>query len=186
MRDERQILTREHIYNKLIREAKRSMLGSIMMLVLGSLILGIMSFVFLGAANDNNFTALTILEMILSAAFVLTCGFFFVRALWRLFKAKHGEFTVFEDTLTEIEDNKFSLWQLFLSGNLFSQANYNHIFKFKSGKKFIANSSEFQNTHIDTAAQISLIGDHFILVYYNDVPEKVIWIYSNKIYNYKS
>ena len=63
---------------------------------------------------------------------------------------------------------------------------FRHIFKFKSGKIFVANAEEYKNTRLDTAAEFSLRGDNFYLVFYNDSPNKIILLFSSKTYNYKA
>lgn len=184
MRDEREVLTREIISQKLIREAKRSMVGSVLMLLLGALALGMLHVMSLYASPSVSSIAV-IAEIVLDAIFVGACIFFFVRGALRMSKARHGEFSVVEDSLLDIQEDRFSLWQMLLTGRIFDRSNYVHIFKFQSGKKVVVNSDEYQNTGLDAAAKFSLPGDTFFLVFYKDSPEKIVLLYSSKIYNYK-
>ena len=66
-----------------------------------------------------------------------------------------------------------------------TKAWHDHVFKFESGKTFVANSAEYQTTHLDTAAQVSSKGDSYITVFYNDAPDKIILLYSTKMFVYK-
>ncbi len=180
MKDEREILTREHISKKLVRDAKITMLRSVVYFVIGTLVWALL---FLKFPPDKISTFLKTLAFI---GLAVACLFFFVRGVLRAIWARHGEFEVKEDTLTEVKEAQFSLWQLILSGRLFTRSNYNHIFRFKSGKRFVANYGEYINTGVNAAAGFSLVGDTFFLVFYHNNPQKVLWIYSTKIYNYKS
>jgi len=58
--------------------------------------------------------------------------------------------------------------------------------KFLSGKRFVIGSEQSRNTHLSAAAGFSLPGDAFLLVSFNAFPDKVVWIYSCKIYHYKT
>ena len=180
-KDEREILTRQSIQKKLIYEAKRSMIGSLFMCILGAIVLG-MIFLILLSLHSVTLAAKLIVGILVSLYFA-ACAFFFVRALLRMLKAKRGDFTVVEDALSEVNDNQFNLLQLVLYGGWHgNKAHLNHVFKFQSGKIFIANVEEYKNTRLNTAAEFSLVGDSFYLVFYNDSPDKINLLFSSKIY----
>lgn len=181
MKDKREILTREIIKQKLIQEAKRSMIGAVLIFALGSLIFGMLHIVVISASR----LVPLVVESILFAIFVIAGVFFFMRGVLHVIKARHGEFSVLEDILSDVKDDRFSIWRMFLTGRIFDQSNYEHIFTFASGKKFVANSSEYKNTSLDATAKFSLLGDTFFLVYYNGAPDKIVLLYSSKLYSYK-
>ena len=187
-KDEREILTRQSVLKKLTYESKRSMVGSLLMCILGTVFFGMMCLMLLSLPYVTTRTKI-ILGFLLVPYFI-ACAFFFVRALLRLFKAKRGEFTVVEDMLAEIKDNQFSILQLIMHGGMHTlfggKSHLNHIFKFKSGKIFVANAEEYKNTKLGTAAEFSLPGDTFFLVFYNDNPNKIILLFNSKIYTYKN
>lgn len=187
MKDEREILTRQTILKKLEYEAKRSMIGSLLMCILGAIVLGTLSLILLSANNVTFGTKLIV--SVFNSLYFITCAFFFVRALLKLIKAKRGDFTVFEDVLKEIKDNQLSIIQLLIYGGthtLFgNKSHLNHIFQFESGKIFIANVEEYKNTRLGAAAEFSLPGDSFLTVSYNDSPNKIILLFSSKTYIYK-
>lgn len=91
--------------------------------------------------------------------------------------------------MVSVQDNVFSLWRgIVNSGSGYGRRkdDCEHIFEFESGKRFVVGASRYGNTGIDATAEFSLEGDRFFLVYYNDAPDKLIFIFSAKIYNYKS
>ena len=187
-KDEREILTRPTIQKKLIYEAKRSMIGSLLMCILGTMVFGMMSLILL-FSNYVTFATKLIVSILVSLYFI-ACAFFFIRAILRMIKAKRGNFTVVEDMLEEIKDNRFSILQLIMYGGMHTlfggKSHLNHIFKFKSGKIFVANAEEYKNTKLGAAAEFSLPGDTFFLVFYNDNPNKIILLFNSKIYTYKN
>lgn len=187
MKDEREILTRQTILKKLLYEAKRSMVGSLLMCILGAIVFGMMCLILLSPSYVTNNSKIIVGSLI--APYFIACAFFFIRALLKLFKAKRGEFTVVEDILTEVKDNEFNLIQLIIYGGrhtlLGNKLHLRHVFKFKSGKKFIANAEEYKNTRLSATAEFSLPGDIFFLVSYNDSPNKIILLFSSKVYSYK-
>ena len=130
MKDEREILTRQSIQKKLIYEAHRSLVGSLLMCFLGAIVYG---FMFL--LSHEIFAAKLIVSIFASLYFIV-CAFFFVRAILRMIRAKHGNFTIVEDVLTEIKDNEFSMIQFLLYGGrhsfLGNKSHLNHVFKFQS------------------------------------------------------
>jgi len=184
--DEREILNRNIICKKLKKEAQRSIYVYMLILILGSLLEGMMYLV-LSSAGSERFGTLEKVEFIIGfGALVAICLFFLIRALLLISKAVRGEFTVLEESLTRVEEDRLSIFQTVLTGHPFSRANYNHIFRFDSGKTFVANCGEYQNTKIATAARFSLPGDKFFTVFYNDRPEKIILLFSAKTHNYKA
>ncbi len=184
-KDEREILTRQAILSKLQYEAKRSMIGSLLMCGLGLVFFGMMSLILLTPSYITVVTKLIV--GVLVVLYFIACAFFFIRALLRLFKTKSGEFTVVEDILTEVKDNQFNFLQLIMyGGGLGNKAHLRHVFQFKSGKMFIANVEEYKNSRLGAAAEFSLPGDTFLLVFYNDNPNKIILLFSSKIYAYKA
>ena len=187
-KDEREILTRQNILKKLIYEAKQSMVGSLLMCVLGAVFFGMMYLLLLTPSYVTIKTKLIV--GILIALYFIACAFFFIRAILRMIKAKRGNFTVVEDMLEEIKDNQFSILQLIMYGGLHTlfgnKSHLKHIFKFKSGKIFVANAEEYKNTKLGTAAEFSLPGDTFFLVFYNDNPNKIILLFNSKTYTYKN
>lgn len=188
MKDEREILTRQTVLKKLVYEAKRSMIGSLSTCILGAIVLGMMSLLLLSSSSASQ--GIKLIVGLINALFYITCAFFFVRALLKLIKAKHGDFTVVEDVLKEIKDNHLSIIQLLIYGGthtLFgNKSHLNHIFQFESGKTFIANVEEYKNTRLGAAAEFSLPGDSFFTVFFNDSPNKIILLFSSKTYTYKN
>lgn len=184
MKDEREVLTRQIVSNKLIWEAKRSMIGSLLMCILGAVVLGMMCLILLTPSYVTTVTKL-IVSLFISLYFIV-CIFFFARALFRMFMAKGGDFTVAEDILTEVNDNQLSIIQLLMHGGIHTlfgnKAHLNHVFRFKSGKMFIANAEEYKNTRLGAVAEFSLPGDSFFLVFYNNSPNKIVLLFSSKTY----
>ena len=179
MKNEREMLTREFVAQKLIRDAKRSMVGSALILILGFLLFGM-----LRVMSSFISSSVSILAYIFEIVFAAVCVFFFVRGALKMSKARHGKFSVVEEVLSKVRDERLNIWKMiFLTGRIFSVDNYEHIFEFESGKKFIINSRE--NTTLDATAGFSIPKDAFFTVFYNDRPEKIVWIYSSKLYDYK-
>lgn len=185
MKDEREILTREIISQKLKRDAKRSVVGAVLMLIPGALVAGLMHAMTQLASPSPSLLAL-LAEIVVDAAFVTACAVFFVRGILQLNRVRRGEFSVTEDILLSIEDNRLSFGQMLLTGRLFDRSNYVHDFKFLSGKRFVIGSEQSRNTHLSAAAGFSLPEDAFLLVSFNAFPDKVVWIYSCKIYHCKT
>ena len=192
MKDEREILTRQLVLQKLKREAQRSMVGAFLILILGSVLFGMLSLICaVGLPKDSGI--LKLLPVLLFIPVFITCIFLCVRALLQMLKAQRGDFTVVKENLTEVQDNQFNLIQFLtdilllgviykLSGN---KSHIRHIFKFESGRQFIANVEEYKNSRLGVSAEFSLVGDSFFLVFYNDSPNKVILLFNSKTYNYK-
>lgn len=188
MKDEREVLTRQTVVQKLKYESQRSMVGALMTLVLGGMFFGMLSLLCaFGLSAELNM--LKLLPLIFYIPVLIVCAVIFARALARMLKAQRGEFTVTQECLTAVKDNQLSLMQLIVYGGIHTllgnKAHLNHVFEFESGKKFIANVEEYKNTRLDTAARFSLEGDSFYLVYYNDTPDKIVLLFSSKAYNYK-
>ena len=191
MKDNREILTRDILQQKLIQEAKHLIIGATLLLVPISIILGLTYLVVCFSTSPNSFLSIFLLVAIIGAAIIF--GIDIIRGAIRLCKARQGEFTIVEENLIKMEAFKFSFWQLFLRFDLrfpilslIHRPYFNHIFEFESGRKYIVNADEYKDAHVNTAAQISQVGDTLLVVSYNDNPQKVIRIFSSKIYHYKA
>ena len=191
MKDNREILTRDIVRQKLIQKAKHLIIGATLLLVPVSIVLGLTYLVVCYSTSPNSFLSIFLLVALLG--FVIICGIDIIRGAIYLGKARRGEFTIGEENLIKIEDFKFSFWQFFLRfdirfpiASFIHRPYYNHIFEFESGKKFIVNAAEYKETHVNTAAQISHIGDKLIVVSYNNAPEHIVMLFSPKIYYYKA
>lgn len=187
MKDQREVLTRNIIQQKLIRDAKRSMMGALFAFIFGAIALW---GAYLFASMSSVLVDLGLSSVIpWLVALPFTANFFFIlaRALLRLGKARHGDFTVFEDTVEYVDANKPTIHRRLIGTgwDRNSKSYFNHIFQFTSGKKFVANSGEYANTHLDTAAQFAMGGDTYFTVFYNDAPKRIILLYSSKFYDYK-
>ena len=185
MRDERELLTRDIVQQKLIREAKRAIIGPVLIFLLGFLVLGLPGLLLLKMSPT--------FSIVFAVAFIVlayVCLFQIKRGNKQLGNAKCGDFLITEERLTKIEDHKLSVWQIILRLNtqfpIITKDYYNHIFEFESGKKFVVNAGEYKDTHIGTVAQFSQVGEELIVVSYVDSPEKIIMLFSPKIYNYKA
>ena len=191
MKDNREILTRDILQQKLIQEAKHLIIGATLLMVPISIILGLTYLVVCYSTSPNSFPSIFLLVAIIGAAIIF--GIDIIRGAIRLCKARQGEFTIVEENLIKMEAFKFSFWQLFLRFDLrfpilslIHRPYFNHIFEFESGRKYIVNADEYKDAHVNTAAQISQVGDTLLVVSYNDNPRKVIRIFSSKIYHYKA
>ena len=191
MKDNREILTRDILQQKLIQEAKHLIIGTTLLLVPISILLGLTYLVVCYSTSPNSFPSIFLLVAIIGAAIIF--GIDIIRGAIRLCKARQGEFTIVEENLIKMEAFKFSFWQLFLRFDLrfpilslIHRPYFNHIFEFESGRKYIVNADEYKDAHVNTAAQISQVGDTLLVVSYNDNPRKVIRIFSSKIYHYKA
>ena len=187
MRDEREILTRQIISKKLTYEAKRSMVGALLICILCALVFGMFNLLLLSAHHVSPIAKIVVI--LLQLPVYVICAFFIVRAIINIVKIKRDAFTVVEDELVYVKDNEFSLLQLILYGGrhtLFgNKAHLRHVFEFKSGKKFVANVEEYKNTRLGVAAQFSMAGDSFFVVSYDNSPDKIILLFSSKTYTYK-
>lgn len=181
-KDERRVLTRESIAEKLVYEAKRQLVGCAMVFALGVIVFGMMFFA-LGLAKGTEVPRVAVAVFFFGLA--VYCAWVFIRQISRIGKAKRGEFSIHQDVLESVSDDRPNIWNILLSRRWFDQTNFEHIFVFKSGKRFVANSGESKNTSIDATARFSIAGDTFILVSYYDAPEKIIFIFSEKLYCYK-
>ena len=191
MKDNREILTRDILQQKLIQEAKHLIIGATLLMVPISIILGLTYLVVCYSTSPNSFPSIFLLVAIIGAAIIF--GIDIIRGAIRLCKARQGEFTIVEENLIKMEAFKFSFWQLFLRFDLrfpilslIHRPYFNHIFEFESGRKYIVNADEYKEAHVNTAAQISQVGDTLLVVSYNDNPRKIIRIFSSKIYHYKA
>lgn len=184
MKDEKEVLTRQTIFQKLIRECKRSMVGAVLMLFFGALIFGMQYLLVIGSLPTVP-PAVKVIETVFIVGFVGVCAFFFLRAVLRLGKARREEFLVVEDRLENMYDERPNILRMLLTGRISNPSNYDHVFKFESGRKFTVNCGEIRNSRLDTVAKFSLAGDVFYLVCYKNSPEKIVWLYASKIYDYK-
>lgn len=183
MKDKREILTRETVAQRLIWRAKRSMVGAAIVLFLSAVILGMFHVMTLYESPSPS-ALLTTLELALDVLMVSFCVFYLVRGALQIHWVRKGKFTVAEDILLDVKEDKISLLRvLFLTGRLFDRSNYVHVFSFLSGKQFIATSGEHHGT--DAAAGFSLPGDAFFLVFFDRKPEKILLLYSARTYHYK-
>ena len=187
MKDEREVLTRQIVSKKLTYEAKRSMVGALLICILCAIIFGMLNLLLWSAHYVSPITK-TVLNLLQLPVYAV-CVFFFVRAIINICKTNRGAFTVTEDELVYVKDNEFSLLQFVLYGGrdiIFgNKSHLKHVFEFKSGKKFVANVEEYKNTRLGVAAQFSMPGDTFFIVCYNDSPSKIILLFSSKTYTYK-
>ena len=188
MKDEREVLTRQIISKKLTYEAKRSMVGALLISILCAIIFGMLNLLLWSAHYVSPITK-TVVNLLQLPVYAV-CVFFFVRAIINICKTNRGAFTVTEEELVSVKDNEFSLLQLVLYGGrdiIFgNKSHLRHVFEFKSGKKFVANVEEYKNTRLGVAAQFSMPGDTFFIVCYNDAPSKIILLFSSKTYTYKN
>ena len=196
-KDEREILTRQSVSQKLIYEAKRSIFTNLFCVFIEILLFG-MFYLVLSFADASLVIRILRITALISMVLCFTgCAVSVVRSILNICKTRRGDFTVFQDGLTEIKMDKinfsryfFKLIYLLICGGLFrfflDRSHYQHIFQFQSGRTFIANAEEYKNTRLGTAAEFSLPGDTFFLVFYNDNPNKVILLFSAKIYAYKA
>ena len=186
MKDEREVLTRQVIREKLMWEAKRSIVNALMPLLLGALLFGMMCLLLFSFSQISTVTKLIIILFV--SLYFIAVVFLLIRGILSLIKARQKDFTVAEDVLIDVKDNRFSFWQLLLHGGVATlfgnKAHLRHIFHFKSGKTFIVNVEEYKNTRLHTAAEFSSSGDPFFLVFYSDSPDKILRLYSCKTYNF--
>ena len=190
MKDEKEILTRDSIQKKLIHEAKRAIIGPALLLLLGAFVYGIMFLALIAPSWDSKLFLIFIAVPFAILAIILIIRM--IKGFAQLGKARRGEFSIVEDRLTRMEDHKFRFWRFLLRFDLrapvmsfIRKPYYEHVFHFASGKQFVIDAYEYENTHIGTVAQFSQTGDELILVSYDDAPEKIIMLFSPKIYNYK-
>ena len=183
MKDEREVLTKARIGEKLARDGKRAAVGAVLMLLLGAIVLGLLHLM-LAVKNPPPSQWTVAAEIALDVLYFGACLFVLVRGVIRTVRAKRGAFTVKEDILVSVEEDKFSLKGFLMATRAFDRSNFVHVFHFLSGKKMVASSEEFRNSSVDTAARFSLPGDVFFLVFYDASPDKTVMIYSAKLYRY--
>ena len=188
MTDERKLLTRQNVYQKLLKKYKYTIFGNFIMLLFGSLIFGMIRWM-LSSVNGTSVRVSLVLIDVLWLAFAAVVMIGCVRAFVCMINLKRVGFSVVADRSTKIEDNKISPWKLLLSlefrgclGSLKKDV-YNHTFEFESGKKMSVTKGT--NSHLDVAAEFCEVGDVFWVVFRNDVPQKVLLLYSTKMYDYK-
>ena len=127
MKDEREILTRELVSQKLKREAKRTMFGALMTFILGSIFFGLVSLMVLAVSKPESI-APTIVSSVLFSALAVYCVVMLILAAIKLGKIGRDEFTVAEEVLLEINDNQLNVFRALISGRIFNKDSYEHIF----------------------------------------------------------
>ncbi len=184
MKDERELLTRKTVLEKLVRDSKRYIVSVIICLLVYLVFFGIVHVLLTSIFSDAYVVAIVVECLILVPAIEFL--YLIIREMLRIRLATNGEFTISEDYLQKVETAKPNLWRIFLRGRLLSKSNLDHVFEFKSGRKFVANCAEHKNTRINAAANFSSQGDLFYIVCFNNSPQSVVWIYSSKTYYYKN
>ena len=186
MKDERRVLTREIVQDKLKYEAKRSIVGCVLVMGMGLFVFGIGYLLLLIALSPLH--PAMIFWAAAGGIWLIICLVRMAKGVKLLMKTKPDSFTVTEDRLLEVEANKFNLWSYIWMLDVtpfLTRSNFYHVFIFESEKTFIANSAEYRYTHLDTAANYSQAGDHFFVVTYNDAPDKIVLLFSDKTHQYK-
>lgn len=191
MKDEREILTRAIVQQKLIRKEKRDIIGNALLLLLGAFVYGFMFLLLLIPSWDAKL--FLIFVAIPFALLSIIPIIHIIKGCVKLGKARRGAFSVTEDSLSKMEDFKFSFWKFLLRFDMrtpvmsfIKKPYYEHVFQFESGKKFVIDAYEYENTHMGTVAQFSQMGDKLIVAFYNDTPERIVLLFSPKIYHYKA
>ena len=190
MHDERELLTKETVKNLLIRNNKREVVRNMIIILLGTFMWWI-TYVLLGDISES-FFLISLVYGLVSCAVVSVGVFYLVCALLTIKKAYRGEFSVYEDVLKSVEENKTDkitkkrLLLIILTGSYRVYNRPYHHFVFESGKEFKAPCGEFRGSRIESAARFSLPGDRFFLVSYDKKPNDIIWVYSAKIYSLKA
>ena len=189
MKDERELLTRKRIAAQLAWEAKHSVLGAAIVCAIGALLLTVFCRLVIPKAHAA-WSYLAILPCL--AAFMIT----FTHSLLLLGMIRRGEFVVAEDRLVDVQTDRlnkrsavlygdYSIWNQIFFGRGYSRDCYEHIFQFESGRRFVANAQTYHGTRLETVAEFSMPGDTFFLVMYEDKPQKIVLLYSAKIYRYQ-
>ena len=127
MKDEKEVLIRQTVYQKLIRECKRSMVGSFLLSLFGALIFG-MQYLLVVCSSSSVPLVVHVIEAVAFVGFVGACAFFFLRAVLRLGKARREELLVVEDRLESMYDERPNLLRMLLTGRISSLSNYDHVF----------------------------------------------------------
>jgi len=191
--DEREVLTRKRIAEQLVREVKSSIMNSAIVCGAGALLLTLLCRAFIMGWESKAPGGLAWLAVV---PFLIGFVFSLVRSLSQLGKIRRGEFVVAEDILLDVQADQlnrrraffsgdYSIWNRLLSGRVYSQDCYEHIFYFESGRRFVANAAAYRGTRLEAVADFSMAGDAFFLVTYADAPQKIVLLYSAKIYRYQ-
>lgn len=183
MKDEKELLTRKTVFEKLVRDSKRFIISVLIQLAVYLLFCGI-AYLSLTAIFSGAYIVAIVIECLLLVP-AIEFLYLIIRELLRIKRATDGEFTISEDCLQKVETAKPNLWRIFLRGRLLSKINFDHVFEFRSGKKFVANCAEHRNTRINAAASFSAPGDLFYVVCFNNSPNTIVWIYSAQTHKYK-
>jgi hypothetical protein len=192
-KDEREVLTRKRIAEQLVWKVKSSILSSAIVCGAGALLLTLLCRAFMMGWEPK---APGVLAWLAVVPFLIGFVFSLVRSLLRLGMIRRGEFMVEEDVLLDVETDRlnrwsaffsgdYSIWNRLLSGRVYSQDCYEHIFYFESGRRFVANAAAYRGTRLEAVADFSMAGDVFFLVVYQDASQKIVLLYSSKIYRYQ-
>ena len=192
MKDERELLTKSKIAEQLAWEVQRTILSAAILCVITSLLLPLLCRLLMMLLESKAPGALAWLAA-LPGLILFTISV--TRSLMQLGKARRGEFLVVEDVLTDVQADRLnrrraflygdsSLWNRVLFGRWYDLSCYEHIFSFQSGRRYIATAQEYQGSRLETVADFSLPGDTFILAVYEDAPQKIVLLFSAKIYRY--
>ncbi len=183
MKDEREILTRQIVYKKMMTKAKSSVIGALIFFFFEALAFGMQ--IWLVAMASSMSTAVVILEGLLAAALVGHFVFLCMRGVIRMGKVQREEFIVVEDRLEDMQEERPNILRMLMTGRISNLSNYDHVFRFESGRKLVVNCGEVQNSRMDAVAKFSLPGDVFYLVCFRDSSEKIVLLFATKIYQYK-
>ena len=179
--DEREVLTYQKISKKLQHSAKANIAMSVVFLILFSFLSLCMFFITKGIVR---YIVLALLDI----PFGLFCIASIVMEAIKLYGAKNGEFSVVRERLEYVEASKpsfrqFLFWILTQRGFVSREYYLRHIFHFESGKEYIISVNASMAS--DVAAEFSMPGDTFFVVFFNSRPNKIALVYNEKIYNYK-
>lgn len=191
--DEREVLTRKRIAEQLVREVKSSILSSAIVCGAGALLLTLLCRAFMMGWESKAPGGLAWLAVV---PWVIVFIVSSVRSFSQFGKIRRGEFMVVEDVLTDVETDRlnrrraflfgeYSIWNHLLFGRGYDHSCYEHIFAFESGRRFVTTASVDRNTRLETVAEFSMSGDTFFLAVYQDEPQKIVLLYSSKIYRYQ-
>ena len=116
MKDERRPLNRKIMHEKLIYEAKRSIVGSLLILFLSSVVYGMLCLVLTMGLPSTR--PILIIAWFAGGLFGIGCLVYLVRGVLALVKAQSASFTVAEESLVGVETDQFSWHKLPISFNL--------------------------------------------------------------------
>lgn len=183
--DERDVITRPFVASRLAREGKFQIIGALIPL-LPEVALAFLTAHLAERVAAPDFVFPAVLATLL-ALFAVLAAVHILPALSLLRLARSGRFTVQEDELLEVKDDHYSLLRaLFYSPSAFSRRDSAvDIFRFVSGRTYTVASSQNRGTRLDAAAKFSTTGDRFYVVVADDRPEKLLLLYSQKVFVYR-